>query len=110
MTKSIRVNLRFNDEEINQLKEKAGDRPLASFCRDASLGVRIRRPKKPTRYQHYPPEVVRQLSAIGNNLNQITRLAHVAKKSNALELVALIEAVNAVREQAEGLADVSQDV
>lgn len=61
-----------NDElaQIKQAAELAG-MELSPFLRQAGLGVRIR--IKPSRRTG---ELIRQLAAIGNNLNQGMRLAN----------------------------------
>lgn len=110
MSKDNRVYMRFDDDEIKTLEEKAQGKPLASFCREVALDIRVRKKKRQTQFSDYPPEIIRELSAIGNNLNQITRLAHQAKKDSALDLLVLIDAVNVIREQTKRIVDDCKNV
>ena len=67
----IRVPVsREENERIAHAAELAG-LPVAAFMRSAALAVPIRaRPSRET------AGVIRQLAAIGNNLNQLAREAH----------------------------------
>ncbi len=89
------VKTYFTAGEFAQLQEAAEASGLthAAFVRASSLGTK---PKaKPTRVA---AESIRQLTAIGNNLNQLTRLAHAGRSpaSDLLE-VTLHEVLSAVR-------------
>lgn len=72
-TRQLLVKLRLNEEEHRYLSTaaKLAGLPLASFIRQAALGAQLK--VKPTRDQ---AQLVRQLTAIGNNLNQIARHAN----------------------------------
>jgi len=89
------VKTYFTAGEFAQLREAAEASGLthAAFVRASALGDK---PKaKPTRVA---AETIRQLTSLGNNLNQLTRLAHSGRSpaSDLLE-VALGEVLSAVR-------------
>lgn len=76
------ITLRLNDDELASLTEKSQDYGLgmAVFLRDQILQA----PPPVKRIHDLPkvdPELVRQLASIGNNLNQITRLANSQQAS-----------------------------
>lgn len=98
--RAYRVNLRFSEYELTELKAKAGNMRLATYCKSVALSKQQKRKAvKRTCYSHLPPELVRQLAGIGNNLNQITRLAHIAKKTDELDIIALTLSVEAIRQE-----------
>jgi len=89
------VKTYFTAGEFAQLQEAAEASGVthAAFVRASALGDK---PKaKPTRVA---AESIRQLTAIGNNLNQLTKLAHEDRipDSSILETV-LSEVLSAVR-------------
>ncbi|AWZ01977.1 mobilization protein MbeC [Rhodobiaceae bacterium] len=89
------VKAYFTAGEFAQLQEAAEASGLthAAFVRASALGEK---PKaKPTRVA---AETIRQLTALGNNLNQLTKLAHAGQfpVAQALE-TALGEVLSAVR-------------
>lgn len=85
----------FTQEEFVQLQAaaEASGMTHAAFVRAAALGAKPR--AKPARGT---AEAIRQLTALGNNLNQLTKLAHAgrAPASDLLER-ALGEVLSAVR-------------
>lgn len=98
MPKSKRINMRFADDEYQQVVAKAGEMPLAKFCKAAVLGHSARYRKTATKYQLVDPALLHELNAIGNNLNQITRLAHAARRQSVLDAVALADSLDLVRQ------------
>lgn len=71
------VKVRLSDEELRYVSTAAelAGLALASFIRQAALGVKMR----PRRSQE-DDQLVRQLAALGNNLNQMARVANTSGK------------------------------
>ena len=63
------IKLRLTEAEYEALMQKK-DGALASWVRQVALGEEIRAKVKPP---NIDPNLLRQLAAIGNNLNQIAR-------------------------------------
>ena len=97
--RKTRLNLRLDDKEFELLKAKAEGfgLPLAKFVRVSLLGL----PEPAKRIHDLPvvdPTLLRQLVGIGNNVNQLTRYAHIvsndAKQTlNVLELAFALQSV-----------------
>ena len=97
--RKTRLNLRLDDKEFELLKAKAEGfgLPLAKFLRVSLLGL----PEPAKRIHDLPvvdPTLLRQLVGIGNNVNQLTRYAHIvsndAKQTlNVLELAFALQSV-----------------
>jgi Bacterial mobilisation protein (MobC) len=93
-TKSVKI--RVSEDELSAMRERC-DRPmLADWLRDFALGETKRRPVPKA-----DPELLRQLAAIGNNLNQLARWVNTIKPASAVEcsaaLIALGREVEAIR-------------
>jgi hypothetical protein len=77
--RSTIVGVRFSEEELQAVEERADGQPLSSYLRRAALGVAP---------QGGVPRANRaiagQLAKIGNNLNQLVRLAHTGRSHAAL--------------------------
>ena len=97
--RKTRLNLRLDDKEFELLKAKAEGfgLPLAKFVRVSLLGL----PEPSKRIHDLPvvdPTLLRQLVGIGNNVNQLTRYAHIvsndAKQTlNVLELAFALQKI-----------------
>ena len=97
--RKTRLNLRLDDKEFELLKAKAEGfgLPLAKFVRVSLLGL----PEPAKRLHDLPvvdPTLLRQLVGIGNNVNQLTRYAHIvsndAKQTlNVLELAFALQKI-----------------
>lgn len=69
-----RINLRFNDKEYEILKQKADGMSLAPFLRSWVLTGKM--PKRKKDFPKIDPVLIRQITSMSNNLNQLTRYAH----------------------------------
>lgn len=97
--RKTRLNLRLDDKEFELLKAKAEGFGLllAKFVRVSLLGL----PEPAKRIHDLPvvdPTLLRQLVGIGNNVNQLTRYAHIvsndAKQTlNVLELAFALQKI-----------------
>jgi len=90
------IKIRVSEDELSAIRERC-DRPqLADWLRDLALGESKRRPVPKA-----DPELLRQLAAIGNNLNQLARWVNSTKPTSAVEcsaaLIALGRELEAVR-------------
>jgi hypothetical protein len=90
------VKIRVSEDELSAMRERC-DRPmLADWLRDLALGETKRRPVPKA-----DPELLRQLAAIGNNLNQLARWVNSTKPTSAVEcsaaLIALGRELEAIR-------------
>ena len=82
LPRGLSVKIRLHPEELAKLDINRAGKPLATWLRELGLGT-----KKRQRITHeLPPEVVRILSGIGSNLNQISRNINTAQKAGRLDL------------------------
>lgn len=80
--RSERIRIRLSPSELAFLREQAGGRPLTSWVRERLLGEpRGRLPMIPAANL----EIVGQLAKIGNNVNQLVRLAHTGRFPSHLQ-------------------------
>ena len=68
------LRVRFSEDDIDTLRQRADGQQLSTYLRQAALG-RERRSKIPSANR----EIVGQLAKVGNNLNQLVRLAHTGR-------------------------------
>lgn len=97
--RQTRLNLRLSDLEYTQVLEKAEGfgLPLAKFVRVCLLGL----PEPAKRIYDLPvvdPTLLRQIISIGNNINQLTRYAHIVSNDpkqtlNTLELAFALQRI-----------------
>lgn len=75
--RNIRISLRLNESENNHLMRQVrmSGLKIEPFLRSLIVG-HIIKPRPPEEW----PELVRQVSAIGNNINQLVRVANSEKK------------------------------
>ena len=94
-TKSIKIRL-FESElaELNELKV-GGE--LATWMRESCLGKKSKRRTAPSPVD---PKLLRILSALGNNINQIARQCNSAlQPSDAIEVLIRLDAIQSKIEQ-----------
>ncbi|MFY9263342.1 MAG: MobC family plasmid mobilization relaxosome protein [Arcanobacterium sp.] len=103
--------IRFSGEELSLIAQRmrlVGQTNFSKFARASLLG-------KPISVSHrvpVPRSLINELSAIGNNINQIARLAntdHVATFEMVAEAVALLKEVRTVIENELGRAHGSSE-
>ena len=94
-TKSVKVRL-FESEllELNSLKT---GNELATWIRETCLGKKSKRRNAPI---DVDPLLLRQLSAIGNNVNQLARLAN-AKGMSAIDSVEIVSVLHDIKAELE---------
>ncbi|MCI7733527.1 MAG: MobC family plasmid mobilization relaxosome protein [Dysosmobacter sp.] len=84
--RTLKISFRLNEQEHEHLKKQAtlSGYPMESFIRALVMGVTLKH-RSPNMYL----ELMREMSAIGNNVNQIARAA-IAKGYASREDVAQI--------------------
>jgi hypothetical protein len=70
------IKIRLSESELLQLRRICPEVHLAKWIRESCLGQHRTRKRRITRVD---PELLRQLAAIGNNLNQIARAVNQDK-------------------------------
>lgn len=93
------VKVRFNDEEYEKI-QKISEMPVAKYIRLKSL-------ENPMLRRIHPPKVekglMRELNAIGINLNQLTTIANTNFNNNMLDNLALAIELAFIRQRLDDL-------
>lgn len=89
------MKFRVSDDEFQRLERIAKDFGMSvpSFCKKKAQGARLR-PPRINREGAF--EFARQLRAIGNNVNQLSRLAHEGKAVPPEEMQAVEKELHAI--------------
>ncbi|MBF7691738.1 plasmid mobilization protein [Acinetobacter pollinis] len=91
------IKIRLTDEEHQKLLDRCTAESLASWIRETCLG---KKPTKQSKILEVDPKLLRQLSGIGNNLNQIARLINQQSKSNSvIDRIAVITALSGIEKE-----------
>lgn len=102
-TKTIKV--RATPEEHAALLERCTYAELAPWLRDLGLGERKKRERNVA-----DPDLLRLLSAAGNNLNQIARAINVARLSGGvIDSIVLLDELQKIEKRLGGIRDAHQD-
>ena len=96
--KSIKIRVSESEfSELNDQKQKAGFSMLAEYMRSVSLGAQLSGKKE---YPKIDPALQRQLSGIGNNINQIARLVNTTlKASDAMQIITYLSSIDRTLEK-----------
>lgn len=87
------IKIRLTHEEHEELLNLCTTGSLASWMRETCLGEKRKK-------QVLDPKLLRQLSGIGNNLNQIARLMNQQSKSNSvIDRIAVITALSGIENE-----------
>ncbi|WP_175507919.1 MobC family plasmid mobilization relaxosome protein [Halomonas korlensis] len=100
--RTIIMRFRVNPEERQVIKYNAGKQQVGPFVRDLALGKKSKRRAPPVN-----KELVREISKVGNNLNQIARHINTSKKSG-LD-VSAIELLSEIREIRSSLDEIWEE-
>lgn len=93
-TKSIKIRVTEDElSALNALKSQAGFSMLAEYMRSISLNFDV------SAKQEYPkidPALLRQVSGIGNNINQIARQVNASnlKPSDAAQIISYLSSID----------------
>lgn len=93
-TKSIKIKVTENELlDLNDLKEKSGYSALAVYLREVGLQQKISSKKD---YPKVDPDLLFQLSGIGNNINQIARQVNSSelKPRDAMQIIAVLTSIS----------------
>ena len=97
-TRKYILKIRVSDDELSQLRERSpvNSRGLSPWIRSLALGQRV----KKDRFPPVDPQLISSLSRIGNNLNQLARLANTQAASGFdLEAQKVLVVLNEMHEQ-----------
>jgi hypothetical protein len=88
------VKIRLFESELIELNELKIGNELATWMRITCLGKKSRRRNAPI---DVDPLLLRQLSAVGNNVNQLARLANANGMSaiNSIEIISVLHEIKA---------------
>jgi hypothetical protein len=105
--RQLKITVRFSREEFDIIEKKAKQAGLtrASYLRESALFKKVIAPNLSREEKKF---IVRQLSGMGNNLNQLTKLAHERKISYPGILVGLDELKVVVQELWQSLKSATQ--
>lgn len=86
--RAIKISVRLNEQEHEHLKKQArlSGYPMEPFIRALIMGVRLK-PHPPNEYR----ELLREMSAIGNNVNQIAKAANAKGYANKEDVAQITE-------------------
>ena len=99
------IKIRVTEEEYTALKKSSTKPRLAEWMRESCLGIS---PKKQRKTPTINPELLRQLSSIGNNLNQIARQIN-ASKAGVINHIYLLSVLTAIQGEIQEIKDDSQN-
>lgn len=88
------IKLRFTQSEYEKLSSNV-QMPLAVYCREKALDNMIVRRIPPPKIDS---KLLRQLLGIGNNLNQITKLANQKNQYGDFDVLALLGDIAEIRQ------------
>jgi hypothetical protein len=93
------VKIRLFESELSELNQLKVGNELASWMRDTCLNKKSKRRNAPI---DVDPLLLRQLSAIGNNVNQLARLAN-AKGMPAIDSVEIVSVLYDIKAELEAI-------
>jgi hypothetical protein len=96
-TKSVKI--RLFESELSELNKLKTGNELATWIRETCLGKKSKRRNAPI---DVDPLLLRQLSAIGNNVNQLARLAN-AKGMSAIDSVEIVSVLHDIKAELEAI-------
>ncbi len=78
MARNIEIKIRLHESEYQRLKEKSGNAVFAKWCRNILLEKEIEVFTK-TNYKPVDPDLMRELSRISSNINQIAKAINTGR-------------------------------
>jgi len=103
-TKEIKI--RVTDSEHQRLLDRCDRTHLAEWLRQLGLGEHMSRKR---RLPEVAPELLRQVSGVGNNLNQIARRLNQLEGLNSQQCVSLLVVLNSLDRQLTELLELHRD-
>ena len=83
------IKIRLTDSELAAIRDRCDQPQLAKWLREVALDQKPRRRSVPK----CDPQLIRQLAAIGNNLNQVARLCNRRRAVEVVEVSARLVAI-----------------
>lgn len=97
-----RLNIRFSDEEFAVIEAKAEGMNLARYARAILMKGNVARRERD--YPTVDPKLLRQLHAMGKNLNQLVKYTHTqANAKRPIDILNLALAIDNMSAQLAGL-------
>ena len=92
MSRKRYIQIRVTDDELKEIKERAGNVSTSTFLRQLALDQPIAQPPNPSReiIHKCDPELIRQVNYIGNNINQIAKQLNSGTELSNAVLIALL--------------------
>ncbi|HCZ8836337.1 plasmid mobilization relaxosome protein MobC [Vibrio parahaemolyticus] len=90
------VKIRVTEDEWGVLNQKSGSVPLAAWLRNLALQTHVHKAKsaelkeQQKSFKPVDPALLRQIAAVGNNLNQISRKVHLQFANGGFNSSALL--------------------
>lgn len=100
------IKIRLTDSEHQRLIDRCDRTHLAEWLRQLGLGEHTTRKR---RLPDVAPELLRQVSGIGNNLNQIARRLNQLDGLNSTERVSLLAVLNSLDRNLAELLELHRD-
>ena len=94
LRRNKKISIRVFDHEKLDLLDRCTGSELAVWMRETCLA---QKPKRPPKYPTIDPQLLRQLSGIGNNLNQVARHLN-SKHFNPVDTVKVISTLQSMAE------------
>lgn len=92
MSRKRYIQIRVTDEELQEIKERAGNVSTSTFLRQLALDQPIAQPPTPSKevIHKCDPDLIREVNHIGNNINQIARHLNEGNKLSNAVMIALL--------------------
>lgn len=103
-TKEIKIRLTYSEHQ--RLLDRCDRTHLAEWLRQLGLGEHMSRKR---RMPEVAPELLRQVSGVGNNLNQIARRLNQLEGINPQQCVSLLAVLNSLDRQLGELLEQHRD-
>lgn len=92
MSRKRYIQIRVSDDELEEIKARAGNIDTSTFLRTLALDQPIAQPPNPSReiIHKCDPDLIREVNRIGNNINQIARHLNEGEKLSNAVMIALL--------------------
>lgn len=92
MSRKRYIQIRVSDDELEEIKARAGNIDTSTFLRTLALDQPIAQPPSPSReiIHKCDPDLIREVNRIGNNLNQIARHLNEGNELSNAVMIALL--------------------
>lgn len=100
MSRKRYIQIRVTEDELQEIKQRAGNVSTSTFLRRLALDQPIAQPPTPSReiVHKCDPDLIREVNLIGNNINQIARHLNEGNKLSNSILIELLNLQNSLDE------------